>query len=109
MDVLPKWRINDPLLSHHVAMNHRQIFLRHCPGFPDFTQFTGSDGVFGDQYNAGGLTIQAIDQMRCPRTAQIQSRPADKTGVLVAFGGVADQIGGLVDDQQIFILVDDIE
>ena len=34
---------------------------------------------------------------------------ADEAGVLVAFGGVADQAGGFIDDQQVGVFVENLK
>jgi len=39
----------------------------------------------------------------------MQTHAADQTGELVAFGGVTDKIGRLIDDEQIGIFVDDFK
>jgi len=40
---------------------------------------------------------------------QINPGAADEAGILVAFGGMADEVGGFVNDEQVGVLVDDVE
>ena len=41
--------------------------------------------------------------------AEVEAGAGDEAGVFVALGGVADEVGGFVDDEQVGVLVDDGE
>ena len=40
---------------------------------------------------------------------EINPRAADEAGIFVALGRMTDEVGGLMNDEQIGVLVDDVE
>ena len=41
--------------------------------------------------------------------AQVDSGAADEAGVFIALGGMANEAGGFVDNQQVVVFVDDFK
>ena len=107
--VLAQRRLNDPVLLKHLPMHDGQVVLLNLPVFPDPTQLARCLGVFGHERDAAGLAVQPVHQLRVRARPEVQPSTADKAGVLVRFGGMADQAGGLVDRQQFVVFVDDVE
>ena len=124
--VFAKRRVNGPLLRRDVAVDDGEVFLGDGARLPDFAEFAGGGGILGDDDEAGGFAVEAVNQMRrevwggrreaiphahglAPRACQINPGAADETGIFVALGGMADEVGGLVDDEQIGVLMDDGE
>ena len=102
-------QINAPGIAPHRAVDNGQIGLFDRAVFPKFAQQAGSGRVFCDKNHSTGFAVQAVDQVRRPFRAQVKSHPADQTRPLVALGWMADQAGGLVDDQQVGILENDLK
>lgn len=47
-----------------MAVNDCPIFFFYGAGFPDFSEFTGGFRIFGDDDNAAGFAVEAIDEVR---------------------------------------------
>ena len=118
--VLAERGIDDARFRGDVAVDDGQIFLLHGAGFPDFAQFAGSLRIFGDEHQSGGFAVQAVDQMwllvgrtstrqSCWLPVEIYPGTADEAGVFIALGRMANEVGRLVDDEQVGVLVDDGE
>ena len=125
--ILAQRGVNDPLLRSHVAVDDGQIFFLNTPGFPDLAEFAGGGGILGDDHEAGGFAVQTVDEVRgcwllvagcwfldgihltTGIRIQVEAGAADEAGVFVAFGGMADEVGRLVNDEQVGVLVDDGE
>ena len=88
-------------------MDNRDVFLSDGALLPELAQFAGGGGVFGHDGHAAGFAVEAVDQTGLG--AQIEAGAAKEAGKLAVLGGVADQAGGLVDDQQIGVLEEDVE
>ena len=88
-------------------MDDGDVFLLNDAIFPQLAQLPGGGGIFGDDGHAAGFAVQAVDQMAL-RT-QIKPHAADEAGEFAVFGGMADQAGGLVQDQQVGVFVDNVE
>ena len=56
-------RVNQPVVVADAAMNDGEIFLLDGAGFPDFAQLAGGPGIFGDEDDAAGFAVEAVDQM----------------------------------------------
>jgi hypothetical protein len=73
------------------------------------------DVVFGDDHNAGGVAVEAMDDAGSEfaqagrQLAGIMSQGIDQRSVSVAAGWMDDEVGGLVDDNQIVVLINDVE
>ena len=57
-------RVNQAVVVAHVAVDDGEVFLLDGAGFPDFSQFAGGFGIFGDDDNAAGFAVEAVDQKR---------------------------------------------
>ena len=44
-----------------------------------------------------------------PGALEVQADAADQAGILVALGGMTDEVRRLVDEQQVCVFVDDLE
>ena len=108
--ILAERGVNYSTLRRHVAVDDGKVFLFDRAAFENFSKFAGSRGIFRDQNNAAGFTIQAVDKVRRGRAPrQMQSCATDQTGHLTVLRRVTDQSGRFLDDQQVGVLVDDIE
>ena len=96
-------------IAPHRAVDNGQIFFFDRAAFPKFAQLPRGGRVFCSKNHAAGFAVEPVDQVRLPCRAQIKARPADQARPVVALGGMADQAGGLVDDQQVRILENDIK
>ena len=61
--VLAERRVNQPVVVADVAVDDGEVFLLDGAGFPDFAQLAGGFGIFGDDDNAAGFAVEAVDQM----------------------------------------------
>ena len=107
--ILAQRGINHPLPDRDVTVNDGEIFLGHRARFPEFAQFTGGSGIFGDDDQAGSFAIQPVHQTRFGIQLEINPGAADETGIFVALRRMTHKVGGLVDDEQVGVLVDDGE
>ena len=57
-------RINQAVVVADVAVNDGEVFLLDGAGFPDFAEFAGGFGIFGDDDDAAGFAVEAVDEMR---------------------------------------------
>ena len=55
--------VDDPLLRRDVAVDEGEVFFLHEAGFPDLGEFAGGDGIFGEEDEAGGFAVEAVDQV----------------------------------------------
>jgi hypothetical protein len=70
--------------------------------------FGGGIGL-GDEHESAGLAVEAVDEVRIDAFTQMDTHAADEAGVDVALRGVADEVGGFVEDEEFVVLVDDFE
>ena len=104
---LPRAQVNGAGILAHRAVDDGDVFFSHGPVFPQLAQFAGGGGVLGHDGNAAGFAVEAVDQAGF--CAQIEARAADQAGKLAVLGGMANQAGGFVDDQQVGVLVENVE
>jgi hypothetical protein len=112
--VLAKRGINQAVVVADVAVDDGEVFLLDGAGFPDFAEFAGDNGIFGDEDDTAGFAVEAVDQMsRKLRVEgcrlQIEAGAADEAGKFIAFGGMTNQSRRFVDGQQVSVFVDDVE
>ena len=62
--VLAERGVDKSVIVAHMAMDNGKVFLLDGPGFPDFSQLAGQRGIFGNDDNAAGLAVEAVDQVR---------------------------------------------
>jgi len=60
-------RVNQAVAVAHVAVNDGKVFLLDGAGFPDFAQLAGGFGIFGDEDDAAGFAVEAVDEKRLTR------------------------------------------
>jgi hypothetical protein len=57
-------RVNQAVAVADAAVNDGEVFLLDGAGFPDFAQLAGDFGIFGDEDDAAGFAVEAVDQTR---------------------------------------------
>ena len=62
--VLAERRVNQAVVVAHVAVDNGEVFFLDGAGFPDFAEFAGGLGIFGDEDDAAGFAVEAVDQTR---------------------------------------------
>ena len=62
--VLAERRVDEAVVVVDVAVDDGEVFLPDGAGFPDFSQLAGQGGVFGDEDDAAGFAVEAVDQIR---------------------------------------------
>lgn len=108
-DIPAQRGVDDKLIRSHMAVDDGGIFFFHLPVFPDSSEFTGGRGVFGDEHQAAGFAIQAIDQMGRRFHSKMQTEAPNKAGIGAGLGGMTNQSGRLVDHQEVAIFVNDLK
>ena len=61
--VLAERRVNQAVVVAHVAVDDGEVFLLNGTGFPDFSKLAGDFGVFGDDDDAAGFAVEAVDEV----------------------------------------------
>ena len=59
--ILAEGRINQAVVVADVAVDDGEVFFLDGAGFPDFAEFAGDFGIFGDEDDAAGFTVEAVD------------------------------------------------
>ena len=90
------------------AVDDGEIFFFDGAGFPTAAEFAGGGGVFGNDDHAAGFAVEPVYEVG-RGAGQVQAGAADEAGVFVTLGGMADEVGGLVDDQQVGIFKEDFK
>ena len=108
--IAAKRGVNDTVWRSDVAVDNGEIFFGHRAACQELTKFTRGDGVAGDDNDSGSFTVKAVNEVRDGGLRfEIKAGAADEAGVLVALGGMTNQPGRLVDDEEIGVLVNDGE
>lgn len=76
---------------------------------PQAPEFEGGVGVFGEGDDAAGFPIEAMDHLGLDAWAQVEPDASDEAGGWVALGRVTDEACGLVDDEEVVVLVKDVD
>ena len=61
--VFAERRVNQAVVVADVAVNDGKVFFLDGTGFPDFAEFAGNFGIFGDNDDAAGFAVEAVDEM----------------------------------------------
>ena len=61
--VLAERRVNQSVIVANMAVDDGEVFFLDGAGFPDFAEFAGGHGIFGDDDDAAGFAVEAVDQM----------------------------------------------
>ena len=56
-------RINQAVVVADATVDDGEIFFLDGAGFPDFPEFAGDFGIFGDEDDAAGFAVEAVDEM----------------------------------------------
>ena len=59
--VFAERRVNQAVVVADVAVDDGEVFFLDGAGFPDFSQLAGDLGIFGDDDDAAGFAVEAID------------------------------------------------
>ena len=62
--VLAERRVNQAVIGADMSVDNGEVFLFDGPGFPDFPQFAGQGGIFGDEDDPAGFAVETVDQTR---------------------------------------------
>ena len=54
-------RIHQAVVGAHVAVNDGEVFLLDGAGFEKLAKFAGGLGIFGDENDAAGFAVEAVD------------------------------------------------
>ena len=63
VDVLAERGVNEAGVRRDVAVDEGEVCFLDGAGFPDLAQFAGSELVFGEEHDAGGFAIEAVDEV----------------------------------------------
>ena len=89
-----------------LSFHHHQIDLLHAPLGKLVLAQAGRDLGLGHQHDAGGLPVQPVDEPRAGKSVMFLEQSPEGVGEEAA-AGMAGQGGGLVDHQQVVILMQD--
>ena len=59
--VFAERRVNQAVVVADVAVDDGEVFFLDGTGFPDFSQLAGDFGIFGDEDDAAGFAVEAVD------------------------------------------------
>ncbi len=62
--VFAERRVNQAVVVADAAVDDGEVFFPDGTGFPDFSQLAGQFGIFGDDDDAAGFPVEAIDETR---------------------------------------------
>ncbi len=87
--------INQAVIVTDVAMNDGKVFLLHGAGLENFTQFAGGPGIFGDEDDAAGFAVEAVDEVGRDgnRLTPIRSPASGGAGIFQVQADAADEAG----------------
>ncbi len=108
--------LDDALGGFWDAGGEGEIFLIDEAGFKVAAELVVGVGGFGDDEEAGGFLVEAMEEAVVAADTEVVEEfsvggeePVEEAVVGVAFAGLCDHSGGLFDDEQIRVLVDDLE
>jgi len=120
--------VNEAVVVANMAVDDGEVFFLDGAGLPDFSQFAGGPGIFGEEDDAAGFAVEAIDEVGlgsgvrglasgigkswsrltpAATVAEVQPGAADEAGKLIPLGGMADEAGRFVDDEQVGVFMED--
>ena len=90
-----------------MVVDDRKVGFLDGFGFPCAADGAGGGVFFGEEDEAGGFAIEAIDEMVIG--LEVKADAADEAGGFIAFGGMDDEAGGFVENENLVVFVDDVE
>ena len=87
-----------------MAVHDRIVRLLHGTTLPKFPQFPRCLVALGQEHDSGGFAVEPVDHVNVC-LAKVQSHAADQAAVFVALGRVADEVGRLVDHEQLVVFM----
>ncbi len=105
-------RLDPPGARPRCAQHESEVAALH-PSFPDRL---GQARVrllrAGDDQQAGGVAVETVDEpgpLRVPSGGSEREQPVRERRALVRPRGVGDETGGLLDDEQVLVVVDHLQ
>ncbi len=95
------------MVVSRVPMDEGEITLAHHPELPEATELEGGIGVFREGHDAARLPVQPMHHLRGVSGTEVEPDTPDKAGGCITFRRVADEASGLVDDEEVVVLVKD--
>lgn len=102
-------RFDVTCLRRHRTVDYGEILFANGAAFPKPTQFERGVRKLGHHHQSTGFAIQTVDEVRLHIRSKIETHPTDEARVFIALGGMADQVGRLVNDQQFGVFVNYFE
>ena len=110
--------LNDALFGMGDSGGQGEVFLVDLASFEVAAELVVGVGGFGDHEQAGGFAIEAMEQSEIASLPEIVEQLGDEAVMKsedaveerverVSFAGLGDGAGGLVDDEQVRVLVED--
>ena len=103
------------LCAREFSLHEREIGLLHGARLKGFREFGVSEIVFGDDYRAARVFVQPMNDAGPQRVTALRKRLAaaekrvDERAARVPCSGVNGHTGGLVDDDEVVVFVEDVE
>lgn len=94
-------------ISGWMSVDDGEVGLFYGSRFPSFAEGFGGGVLFGDDDDAGGFPVEAVDEVVI--CLQIKADPSHEARGFVAFSGMANEAGGFVEDEELFVFVDDVQ
>jgi len=97
------------MVEWRVAMDEGEIALADHSEVPEASEVQGGGRGFCEGHDAAGLAVEPMHHLWIARGAEVEPDAADEAGGGIALGRVADETGGLVDHEEVFVLVQDVD
>ncbi len=91
------------------AVDDGEVLLLDGATFPGAAQAAGGGVGLRHDHDAAGFAVEAVDELRMAFGAEVQAHAADEARVNIPLGGMADEAGRLVEDQQVGVFAEDLE
>jgi len=101
--------VDDAAIGTYMTAHDGLVNLPHLAALPLLAELFGGGVGLGDKHKAAGLAVEAVNEVRIDAFTQMDTHPADEARVDIAFRGVADEVGGFVEDEEFVVFVDDFE
>lgn len=90
-------------------MDEGEIALADHAEVPEASKVEGGGCGFCEGHDPAGLAVQSMHHLWVAGGAEVEPDAADEAGGVVALGRMADETGGLVDHEEVFVLVQDVD
>lgn len=106
--IFTKGAVQNGVIGGGPAVDDGEVFFFDGAGFPTAAEFAGGGGVFGDDDHAAGFAVETVYEVG-RGAGQVKAGAADEAGIFIALGGMADEVGGFVDDEEVGIFKEDFK